>query len=228
MNIPVSLQQSIDSCLQIVGNNSYHTLLPKNRVQIYKNPDLVSLPYYLNFFGWLSFLSAKFVAPLWEQEVPQDDIVERMLTMSEGFLNGTIHTFDVRDELELFYNATGNAYDEAPGAAGAVLGSAYAALMCCQGYIPFKEISPKQVENGLPDELLASWRADAASYSVMAYSGYAYREEILFNRKLYATEEEMLSDFLQSVNTDFEPTKRKYFWEWWLLEAIPQAWKLAN
>ncbi|MBN9390848.1 MAG: hypothetical protein J0I20_22655 [Chloroflexi bacterium] len=83
---------------------------------------------------------------------------------------------------------------------------------------------------GYPDEMFIGLFVDCASMAVCAYSGISFDWDIVDDEV-----NEGINDFqkvLNLVNTtfapEFIPEKRLEFWKWWLKEAIPQAWELAQ
>jgi hypothetical protein len=229
----------------------HYSLLPKYRLPIYKAVQEKAPDVEYKFYGWLALITAEKVLPIWEDLMPDDEepnaaenapIYERittfdlpftMLDIAEDLLLEKITAKDVAEELELFYNWTGNfgEYQEeepVPGRAVAVVDTCYAALMAAFPIRPFEEISPRQIEEGLPDEISSDWRADVASAAVLAYSGLAYDDDVIIGADLVNNGEGAMKALMATTHPNFQPEKRREFWEWWLNEALPEAWLEAN
>ena len=209
------LQLAIAKMSLIIHNNSAHDLLPIQRLEFYRlifNNSAETFAF--TFIKWLGFISATKIKSIWSQSLPGNDLVPRILIVAEGLINGYLTLSDTADERELFYNAVGGIDDEIEPRLRAIIEAAYLSLSIISD---FKSLynNTSEVERGLPDEILISLGGfDVENLAVIAYSGFNYDLE-------YADNE-------NAMITHFDSQKRLEFWEWWLTETIPQAWKIAQ
>jgi hypothetical protein len=56
-------------------------------------------------------------------------------------------------------------------------------------------------------------------FASIAMASYSFKE----SEKTDLIDKRQINDL-----ENFDPQKRLEFWEWWLTEAIPQAWELAQ
>jgi hypothetical protein len=185
MELPGEVQQAIKQAHGEMLADSFHTLLPKQRVPIYRATEILEQPILWKFRAWLAILTARKVLPVWEEELPGDDLAQRILEVSEGMLAGKLTNLETQYERGSLQRAVGNSeqFIESDRARAALL-AAYSALKAVLGYSPFEKLSRKQIEHGFPDEKVADIWGDTAGLAVLAYSGFAYKSEA-FSEETY-------------------------------------------
>lgn len=231
MEFPTELNHAINQAFVIMLEDPFHNLIPKYRVPIYKAIETLDEAVAIKFRTWLAILTARKVASNWLEEMPRDKSFQNILDLTEKLALGTLNLNETSKERDNFYYIAGNADENVEdGKALAAIRTAYSALRAASGYIPFSDFSTKQIEEDLPDELIGGVWADAASSAIIAYSGSAYNTDILYEKDfaLINDNSELGAILMNHPNVDFDPEIRKEFWEWWLIEAIPQAWELAQ
>jgi hypothetical protein len=163
-----------------------HTLLPKQRLPIYDSifytlDSYSDEPFISIFWGCLAIVTARKVLPVWENEMPGDNLGQRILEISEGLLSGKLTNLETQYERGSLQRAVGNSEQFVEsGRARAALKAIYSTLEPESGYFPFERFSKRQIEAGLPDELIADIGGDTAGLAVLAYSGFVYDQETLW------------------------------------------------
>jgi len=223
-NLMVEIHQKID-----------HSLLPKYRLDIYRIIiEELETVLALKVFGWLEFLTAQYITKIWDQEMPNDDFVPNMLRITKNLLLGIQTLDETSHERSMFYHAAGSEeYNEFISTKSrATMLAAYTALSTACGKFPFQYADIEQIERNFSDEILFGLNgSDTATFAVIAFSGFNLDYEYETNtNETNPDNEEVFEE--SPISKDpailFEPKKRLEFWEWWLTEAIPQAWELAN
>lgn len=229
MSISYELQNSIEQVYAQMMQTPKYTLLPKYRFSLYKLIASLDAPIDIKLYGWLDMFTAKRVSPIWEQALPGDNFVFRMLDVAEGLLTGKLSYKETEEERNFFYYASGSEmYNEnISNRPRAAKEAAYIALKTVCGVVPFGNFDIEQIERGFPDEIIIELgETDVAAPAVLAYSGFDtdfdYDEGEGDNNNFIDSNPNM------NVSSKFDPDKRREFWEWWLKEAIPQAWELAQ
>lgn len=165
-------------------------------------------------FGWLAILTARKVIVIWQRanviapNVDRDcsyDPVE-MLEVAEGILRQTLDVEKANDALcNKFYFGIANLETLTTERTFRAMYAAYAALQV--------------IFDGIEGLLLQN--SDFASIAMKAYS---LREDGLVG--LWDSDEFLSEYEYRAQKIDSE--KETQFWEWWLTEAIPQAWELTQ
>jgi len=222
LTLPNDIQETLDFVAVEMRQSLDYSLLPKHRLSIYRAINSYDGQLADKFFSWLDFLTAQHLENIWNQEMASDDFVPRMLTVAEGLLQGTLTLEQTKDERDLFYHAAGSlTYNEdVSSKAQNTMLAAYNALQTVYGITPFQYADLEQIERGFSDEIVAGLSvADTAAYAVLAYAGFNVD---------YEYEADITESEIEGEETLFEPEKRLEFWEWWLFEAILQAWELTQ
>ena len=228
--LPPEVQTLCSHYLEQVRNHPHHHMSSKGRIEIYqafgesarpndlkdlaaeeekaKNGSLI-FSQADKVLGYLSFLTAEKVVPIWQRARSQPDGAENeelygnpitVIEVGRKILQGTE---PLKSSIELLaqYQANTFCFEEenkyelefvfATGAACEALETLYSGitLMVATGAAFYE------------DAMKAFPPHDFASKAIIAYAGF---EE------------------------DNPNEKRLEFWKWWLTEAIPQAWELAQ
>ncbi len=185
--------------------------------------------------GWLAVLAARRVLPIFTRSFPDMPLPQKLLDTAVKVLNGEVDDKVVISLLNQGYHVGGNCwgYDEEDMSIGIDLAGAatYHALKEARGTEPLKNLhqylSLGTVTTSQDSDLVVSevtvaenpisvrgdeWtdeqlcQIDAADTAAVAAMAYASHEH----------------------GNKYDPQKLEEFWEWWLTEAIPQAWELAT
>ena len=234
MPVPEKLQQAIDFARQQVEQDDHHSLLPKDRLPIYKAIDELGMPLSKQLNAQLALITAQKVLPLWEMEQPDDTLFQDILSSTQKLFDGKLSPQEADEKYMLYYSMVGSDYysEELNNIAYQSLETAYHAFCIGLGFKPFEGISPFQMQVGFPDDILIHYpTTDTACSAVIAYSGYAYDDEV-FPTKLYLMSEKDITDAIAKYKQTFYPYFQKEkcleFWHWWLDKAIPEACKLIS
>ena len=227
--LPLQLSASINRASEKLRKDSHYSLLPKDRLLLYRHVQEQNAAAYKTFQTWLAIITTKSVLPLWEISASNDDLFQQLLNVSEALAQNTITLEQAYEQQNYFYHLVGSDYYGDLSTDGYhALNTAYTCYCTALGGKPFEEISAEQIEQGFPDEIVSSSRADAASSAVLAYSGRAYDDSVLENVTFIGEKiPSLLNAYKMTYNPKFSLSKRLEFWEWWLMEAMPQAWELV-
>lgn len=250
MELPAEIQRLIEQYLEVVRNDLEHRLSPIDRLNIYKSfgpshhslnqfqtnksfsnplglPDELNLSLADKAFGWLAILTAQKVLPIWLQTVDLEepesdgngDNPAQMLEVAAGVLTKTVEANEAFKQLcGRFYDGIGILEQTTAEKVYCACAAAYDAL----------EVTLMGIEglgfwaNKIPikDEEISYGQRDFAAMAVRAYiSTDKNKPGVWWNK---------YSRFRSNYQPlRFDPEKRLKFWEWWLTEAIPQAWEKA-
>jgi hypothetical protein len=226
--LPEEIKQGIALALAEVNAEPKHRLSHQRRRKLY---DLFKTFSDLNThraIQWLAVITAQRVLPLFQQEFPDDTLPEELINAAIGVLKGKVNDTTADDIQDQGYQASGASwgYDEETITWNADLAgsAAYHALMESRGQEPFEhldkifEIGVVSVPSGnwvdkypkpkgadqLTDESLCQFpNSDTAGVAAVAFS-------------------------CRSDGPICDTLKLKEFWVWWLTEAIPKAWEMAQ
>ncbi len=209
MEIPQETQELINYYLKMVRGDPNHDLLARDRIKIYGSFKEVDAPHYQKFIGRLAILAAQKVLKYWDLVKPgySDQMPYRILEIAENLWQGKIQINDIDEDIwEDFYQGGGallsSSEEEIPSAAKFTLCAAHSAFCLVRGIKPFNNFDRKQIQEGISNEILYGSWGDGASSASCAYS---YQSTVK-GKRIY------------------DPVKCLEFWEWWLTQAIPQAW----
>jgi hypothetical protein len=174
--------------------------------------------------AYLALITARRVLPLWQAAFPSDDMPERMLALAEAVIRGTVDTqVAAREMAEAWYHnpqsgdsgeyALWHTYCAGEAALNAVSEALSKNPLAdrIQDYTSATNKDPTYIKDAetITDDDLVYGVTDAASSAATAYAGRIDGGD----------------GYL--IDSPSHPEKRREFWEWWLTEAIPQAWELA-
>ena len=221
--LPDKLNLLIKTALEEVNANPQHRLAYQRRRQIYDTLRAYPVGHYAH--ALLAINTALKVIPVFQQEFPDDTLPKELLDTAIGVLNGDIDDTTTIDEIQDHgYHASGNAwgYDESKISWKADLAgrSAYHALKETRGQEPLDRLD-KYFKLGLVNEP----SGDYIKYP-NPVSAKQFTDEDLCQIENSDTAATAAVSFSCDPNSPLcDPAKLQEFWTWWLLNAIPEAWK---
>jgi Immunity protein Imm5 len=205
MSLPQDLKQYVEHAYTEMVRHEKHALIPIHRSTIY---DLLNSNEPLRkrqAFKWLSIITARHVLPVWEKTQPTDSSPQLLVKMAEEVINNEVALITAEKEA----NKAWERIEEIGVVDSEITMSRrtfyayvaiYGALIDALGRDPFEDMI---MDGHSTDSDLDPWSSDTALWAAAAYSGRVGDQES-------------------------DAAKRHKFWEWWLQEAIPTAWSIAN
>lgn len=250
-SLPVEIAQPVDAALETMHAHPKHMLLPFYRRLIYKGIDQAIGQKAHKMKATLSIFAAQHVSPYWRiplfmiEEDEQDydywlHIPYHLIEIAKGVINETANSDVVLNEV--------NHLSEVNHFTGQMDDSPYyhewcafkAALRCVWEALNLGHPSIIETDDGITqittDEEL-ELHADTAMLACLAYTGgswtptnpakWSYDKEqkrwITDNKNWY------FEDYgVWDRNTDMAIARRQEFWEWWLSQAVDEAWRQAQ
>lgn len=241
MLLPLQTQQLCLRYLESVRNDPEHNLNTQSRFELYRSfgPSRLDLPGYqkrgslfnheeykqhrelefANFtiadqvLGWLAVVTARKVLPVWERIWTQtnmynDSTPQEILQEAENLLRGKAKLRNIIAKKVEGFNYPLEIW---------VSFDIALAYRAAYNALELITISPEYIRTFLEneDEVGGTGR----NFASTAMKAYTFNETA--TKRLEITQTPI-------TETDFDPLKRLEFWEWWLTEAIPQAWELAG
>lgn len=224
--LPTVLQERVSHALDEVGLHVERKLSLQSRRELYK------LLMTNSAYGWLAFITARRVLPIFSKTFPPEffealsdeeiDLIEgspyNLLKVTEELLLRRVDVETVNSVIAAGYDIQWYyVKDNVPNNAVWAANAAVRALTESSGVEPLQHVSlyHKRDVNGAwisgenwDDEELANSGGDTVSAAVVAFASDL--------------------DYSDPAKAKCNPTKTQEFWEWWLTEAIPQAWELAE
>jgi hypothetical protein len=206
--LPAAVEREIERAHSEMLNNPQHALKPFHRRGIYSAFGPLSDVRTRRVRTSLDLLTTKWVLPIWQVERPDDPWPDHLLRMTEGVLFGEISLEEARVEGDNAWNRL-ESLEASEGlpedisishSALGVLETAIEALLEASGRYSFDSAL---ISSRHTDADIDPWTHDTVLCAVTAYAGGVW-------------------------DPASDPNKRKEFWEWWLLEAIPEAWHRAQ
>ncbi|MBI5930157.1 MAG: hypothetical protein HY862_12670 [Chloroflexi bacterium] len=221
MPVPTELQEKINKGLEAVETHSRHHFHWSHRKGLYPAFGTYNDPNVLKARGWLAVLTAQYVFPILEATPTEiDDLLHSMLKASVGYLNGIVSAEEIASIEDEGYHTLGNWADwDDPGyspradiaaravykAAGEVRGKRQDPFEYAKNHTKYTLDGPISGDTFSDSDWVSlAGVGDTAGCAALAYA---------------ATDENVSS---------YSHQKLEEFWKWWLLEAIPQAWALAE
>jgi hypothetical protein len=204
MTLPTKLKEAIEQAYTAMLEEEEHALIPFYRAAIYEVILEEARDYQIR--GWLDILTAQHVLPLYKQVWPEKDMADKLLELSQAVLLGTLD----RNKAEDIFYEMWNLFVELPGLEGSPLSHVKAndaltsAIFSLSWLVKPISTYPKVSLQTADDDWFDPEISDSAMWAAAACSGGTYDTEYC------------------------DPTARREFWEWWLHEAIPAAWDLAD
>ncbi len=211
-SLPAYIQTLIHKTLDTIRTDSTHQFLPVVRRDFYTaiSPENAALGWRVR--GWAAVFSAKRVLPIFTEAFPEDTLPGEAIQLAEQVLQGLVTPEAVQKQVhdmnEIAQNMWGYPDEEVPAnvmlAGWAANNAALEALhvdplLRFENYVVFPPGGKARKAETDPD---IAEHGDNASQAAMATAADA-----------------------EGV---WRPDQLLAFWEWWLLEALPAAWKLAN
>ncbi len=197
-----ALERTIQPARSAVLAHPEHQLLPIHRQTIYRALVRADVNTGSRARGFLAYLSANYVLPIWTSAGANDRIVEDTVTMAKAFWRG--HETLAAAELQL-----GKAWIYLEQLATTPMGDTRAFLA---GFAAVKALAETMdrdtfldaiITDASTDRDLDPWSSDTALYAAGAFGGPVWGP---------------VSD----------TSRRQLFWEWWLGTAIPVAWRTTE
>lgn len=146
----------------------------------------------------LAIFAARNVIPLWKHTWPADDRPSQLLTKAEWLMNGIEAVNEATEYGDRFWTwleqSIGEYEDKTPLYVGA---SAVKALFVA---LQDEKFDPTDINFQRTDADVDVYDLDASYFAAAAYAHGSIWEP------------------------QADPAKRRAFWEWWLNEAVPNAW----
>ncbi len=198
MSPPETLQQTVHRVYQSMLSHPEHRVPPFDRQSIYQVLDSLSRC----ARGWLALLTARHVLPIWEQVRLGDPMPAHLLDMTEAVLRGITETNIANQQVEKAWERLDKlGSDLTASSSSSPLFAAQAAISAVKesiGEFPFAGI---QIDEFTGDEELDPWCTDTALWAAAAFAG-------------------------RIGDDTSDSAKRREFWEWWLMQALPTAWQI--
>lgn len=245
MELPLAVKQILDRYLELVRNSSNHILTGIERLKIYESfgfsiilgsekiePRHVNdrVQYLKNQFSnftiadytlsWLAVLTAEYSLHIWKESSVKSSLKKgqsitppRILNSAKGVLQNTVTFESAYNDLCEDFNLALNICDYVTYNVYCVYEAAFLAL---ELIITQNALRLNNKIASTNDEV-AWFNDDFVSASLKAYT---------------TSDPNIPGDWTDGVDSGlpikFDPQKCLEFWEWWLTEAIPQAWELAQ
>jgi hypothetical protein len=147
----------------------------------------------------LARLCVQKVLALWDEVWPYDDGPRQMLITADQYLNGAIDYDVAWERKNTYWSKLDNLIYE--GNHLTIVNVGFAAVKVVTTALVDEIFDPQDPEENISDESLDPYQWDASLYASAAYAGgFAWEEQ---------------SDKL----------RRREFWQWYLIEAVPSAWE---
>lgn len=202
----------INNVREHISSELFYNVTAKNRKAIY---DFIktSEPGFLGvqMMNWLNILTVKKVLPIFSDFYPSDSLPNELIETSLGIVQKTENDFATVEMLEdAAENMAGHSwgYNNMGWKPRLVANAAYYSLREIRGFVPFSHSSNFNKNSNkiwTDDELCLRLDNDAITASAVAWACINSSEKLIY-----------------------EKAELHEFWEWWLTEAVPQAWELAH
>lgn len=201
MQLSASLSEAIEVVRKHLLNASpQYNISPFHRKVIYNSLDITKLPKG-RVKAHLDLITTRYVLPKWFQIWPNDLLPKTLMMEAESILY-TSHLLQ-NIEMEKTWNEiikrSGEPKELENEAAMFVLIASYKTLETALGIDLWEDVT---IDESTLDDLDPEY-LDVAKCAADSYSQPGWSER-------------------------FDGEKRRMFWEWWLNEAIPQAWETAH
>ena len=204
--VPTPLREVLEQAHHAMQQHPQHALLPIYRYKIYQAMREAAGSHADRVRVQLALLSARKVLPIWYEQRPNDPWPEQLMATAESIVQGHAskeagfalaqRAFDRVVALGSEWRGPGTA--EINEYAQSAAEAAVQALYEASGI--FHLSKPQDARENETNADLDPWSSDPALWAEMAYTGGVW---------------DPASDL----------QRREEFWEWWLFEAIPQAWQ---
>jgi hypothetical protein len=249
MALPTSLKDAIDDALQNIRNHPTHEFGPRNREVLFKIMD--AIPSGQIARKWLGILTARKVLPIYEgliqnsiqnlfslaEKVMSDEVYgEEMyrqldenqpqlsLYLAERVMSGEINVEQVYRLACDWHYTVGYMSENLPDGAALANIAANKALIevSSPNFKPFDFLSDLHRVGFIDGEI------DGFELKENYLNGEQFSDLIWANSGQSDTAAAAVSSWAFNSGEEFDTAKVLEFWEWWLLEAIPDAWEKAS
>ncbi len=233
MPIPFSIDRYVHEVQELVRADASHSLLPVYRKELYSRVTSYDEVFSNQWRGWLAIEAAQYVLPIFYQaNFVVDAMPERVYNLPNvsvdiavNILRKTsVQDITIQSILDQGYESFGILIQESfedpesfPVNAVWAGKTTYNALLEVLGRDVFQRLQSNIVVGRTVDGKLnyKPWQTLTDEMFVLRTDGDAAGSAAL----AFAS---------SSISTSCDMSKLLEFWEWWLTEAIPQAWELAE
>jgi hypothetical protein len=225
MSIPQTMTERVAIALAVMRKHPYHNLSWNHRHAIYQAFKVDPVGQQARI--WLDILTTHYVLPQWEairqSEIWEDyDEPKTMVQLAEDVLMGKTAP-SVGREMALHWSEvsdlSGETLDSPYYNAWCVFKAALTTVWLAVGWDCFENPDPESVPT---TDHISEWvYGDTAEMAMLAYVGGTWTPVEGWTTGF----EEQGGEW--DRETPEAQARRQAFWEWWLLEAIPQAWEQA-
>jgi hypothetical protein len=201
--LPGHLQPLVAECHLALLKNPAFALPPKSRQLLYHKID-PGFPQ-LNFVReWLAVITAQHVMPLWEEKWPENTFPSQLVEAARGFLLRKVHIAKLQTLADQGWEWLEKLSISPNGEQyGDEFFSAMAAVEAAREAMGRNPLEGEVLDEVEDDNSLDPWTSDTAKWAAAAYAG-------------------------RIATPTSNTLKRQEFWEWWLTQALPQAWHLGS
>ncbi|MCP4371800.1 MAG: hypothetical protein GY797_27335 [Deltaproteobacteria bacterium] len=252
-SLPIEISHPIEVALKSMQSHPQHQLLPYYRRAIYKGIEKAVGPKAHKIKAWLSILATQHVSSYWRIPLfmvreDEDDydywlhIPNHLIKIAKGIINGTIDSDGISKEvghLSEVNDFTGQMDDSPYYHEWCVF---KAALSCVWKVLNSDSRKPLETDDGInmttTDENLIRYHCpDTALWACLAYTDGTWTptdpEKWTYDKQQnrWMTEDEgwYFEDYgVWNQNTEQAIARRQEFWEWWLSQAVNEAWYQAQ
>jgi hypothetical protein len=205
MLISPQLKQKIESNIIEMRVHPERALILIHRKSIYDQLNLGDPLRDNRTFKWLAVITARQTLSIWHQMRSDHYLPEHLINLAEGRMNNTISVAMANTEVDKAWKRIENlgvVNNDASISEGSfyIYMTAFEALMETLGRDSFKDVI---IDEHDTDSDLDPWSSDTALWAAAAHAGR-----------------------VGDPNSDLQ--KRQNFWEWWLMEAIPNAINIST
>lgn len=227
-SLPEEIQPLVNTALAEVNDDAQHRLAPQRRRQIYDAFKASTDPVGQRACGWLAVITAQRVLPIFKQEFPEDTLPQDLLNAAIGVLQGKVDDITANDIQDHGYHASGNAWghDETEISWNADLAG-------CATYQALKEARGQEPLGNLDKFFKLGVVGWPSGKSVIEYpqpirAGQFTDEDLCQIENSDTAAAAAVAFACEPGGPLCDSSKFQEFWTWWLTEAIPEAWKIAQ
>jgi hypothetical protein len=196
-----TLDRSVQIALVSVRNHESHALTPYHRNAIYKAIGSLASRKSGRVRSFLAIIAAQRALPSWHRTRPNDTRVEQLIDLAITQVRRAVADDPAIEKAAEAWNWLLNDYgdrtEELALDAEFAMAASLEAVWISLGSDRFLDVT---IDETTTDADLDPWCSDAAMYAAVALSGPVWEE-------------------------DSSTEQRLEYWEWWLLEAIPNAYR---
>jgi hypothetical protein len=205
--LPEPLEEAIERASSTMLEDERHDLLPIYRRRIYTAIGPWENVQARQVRIRLDLLSARYVLFIWQKYRPSDTWPEQLISVAEGVLAGTVdQVVAARKANEAQFQldeALPTLVEELEVGEEEPLGALSAALVALRWAAGITAFDVIEIAEQETDREIDPLFSDSAGWAAIAYAKAAWEP---------------------GSNSE----KRKEFWQWWLKEAVPQAWRKST